>query len=110
MNKQISDLTGLILTITEKLSSNIGEGNSQSTASDKACARSDSGPSALEWFCTSFFGCLQNQASVLMVKVLRLQKKCTIQSESDKKPVTVSNSPALLFLRKAPKKSRTASQ
>ena len=41
MNKQISDLTGLVLALTEKLSSNIGEGNSQSTASDKACARSD---------------------------------------------------------------------
>ena len=40
MNKQISDLTGLVWALTEKLSSNIGEGNSQSTASDKACARS----------------------------------------------------------------------
>ena len=41
MNKQISDLTGLVLALIEKLSSNIGEGNSQCTASDKACARSD---------------------------------------------------------------------
>ena len=41
MNKQISDLTGLVLASIEKLSSNNGEGNSQSTASDKACARSD---------------------------------------------------------------------
>ena len=41
MNKQISDLTRLVLALTEKLSSNIGERNSQSTASDKACARSD---------------------------------------------------------------------
>ena len=40
MNKQISDLTGLVWALTEKLSSNIVEGNSQSTASDKACARS----------------------------------------------------------------------
>ena len=38
MNKQISDLTGLVLALTEKLSSNIGEGNSQSTASEKTCA------------------------------------------------------------------------
>ena len=42
MNKQISDLTGLVLALTEKLSSNVGEGNNQSTASDKTCARSDS--------------------------------------------------------------------
>ena len=41
MNKQISDLTGLVLALTEKLSSNVGEGNNQSTASDKTCARSD---------------------------------------------------------------------
>ena len=43
MNKQISDLTGLVLALTEKLSSNSGEGNNQSTASDKTCARSDRG-------------------------------------------------------------------
>ena len=41
MNKQISDLTGLVLALTEKLFSNVGEGNNQSTASDKTCARSD---------------------------------------------------------------------
>ena len=41
MNKQISELTGLVLALTEKLSSNNGEGNNQSTASDKTCARSD---------------------------------------------------------------------
>ena len=41
MNKQISELTGLVLALTEKLSSNPGEGNNQNTASDKACARSD---------------------------------------------------------------------
>ena len=41
MNKQTSDLTGLVLALTEKLSSNVGEGNNQSTASDKTCARSD---------------------------------------------------------------------
>ena len=41
MNKQISDLTGLLLASTEKLSSNSGEGNNQSTASDKTCSRSD---------------------------------------------------------------------
>ena len=41
MNKQISDLTGLVLALTDKLSSNSGEGNSQNTASTKTCARSD---------------------------------------------------------------------
>ena len=41
MNKQISDLTGLVFALIEKLSSNSGEGNNQSTASDKACARSN---------------------------------------------------------------------
>ena len=41
MNEQISDLTGLVLALTEKLSSNSGEGKNQSTASDKTCARSD---------------------------------------------------------------------
>ena len=41
MNKEISDLTGLVLALTEKLSSNVGEGNHQSKASDKTCARSD---------------------------------------------------------------------
>ena len=45
MNKQISDLTGLVLALTEKLSSNSGEGNCQNTASVKTCARSDSIPS-----------------------------------------------------------------
>ena len=44
MNEQISDLTGLVLALTEKLSSNSGEGNNQSTASDKTCARSDRDP------------------------------------------------------------------
>ena len=42
MNKQISDLTGLVLALTEKLSSNVGEGSKPSTASDKNCTRSDS--------------------------------------------------------------------
>ena len=42
MNKQISDLTGLVLALTEKLSSNVREGNNKSTASDKTCTRSDS--------------------------------------------------------------------
>ena len=41
MNKQISELTGLVLALTEKLSSNPGERNNQNTASDKTCARSD---------------------------------------------------------------------
>ena len=41
MNKQISDLTGLVLALTEKISSNVGEGNKPSTVSDKACTRSD---------------------------------------------------------------------
>ena len=39
--KQISDLTGLVLALTEKLSSNVGEGSKPSTASDKNCTRSD---------------------------------------------------------------------
>ena len=42
MNKQINELTGLVLASTDKLSSNIGEGNNQNTASDKTCARSNS--------------------------------------------------------------------
>ena len=41
MNKQISDLTGLVLALTEKISSNVGEGNKPSTVSDKTCTRSD---------------------------------------------------------------------
>ena len=41
MNKQISELTGLVLALTEKLSFNPGEGNNQNTASDKTCAHSD---------------------------------------------------------------------
>ena len=32
MNKQISDLTGLVLALTEKLFSNVGEGSKPSTA------------------------------------------------------------------------------
>ena len=43
MNKQISDLTGLVLALTGKISSNVGEGNKPSTASDKTCTRSDRG-------------------------------------------------------------------
>ena len=42
------------------------------------------GPSALEWFCTSFFGCLQNQVSVLMVKVLGLQKNAPFKARVTK--------------------------
>ena len=41
MNKQISDPTGLVLALTEMLSSNVGEGSKPSTASDKNCTRSD---------------------------------------------------------------------
>ena len=41
MNKQISDLTGLILALTEKLSSNVGEGSKPSTVPNKTCTRSD---------------------------------------------------------------------
>ena len=41
MYKQISDLTGLVLALTEKLTSNVGEGSKPSTASDKNCTRSD---------------------------------------------------------------------
>ena len=44
MNKQISDLISLVLALTEKISSNVGEGNKPSTASDKTCTRSDMGP------------------------------------------------------------------
>ena len=58
MNKQISDLTGLVLALTEKLSSNVGEGNNQSTASDKTCARSDKYGKGNHRFWVSIdFGC-----------------------------------------------------
>ena len=40
-NKQVSDLTGLVLALTEKLSSNVGEGSKPSTASNKTFTRSD---------------------------------------------------------------------
>ena len=42
MNRQITELTGLVLALTEKLSSNHGEGNDRNAASDKTCPRSDS--------------------------------------------------------------------
>ena len=42
MNRQINELTGLVLALTEKLSSNHGEGNDQNTVIDKTSARSDS--------------------------------------------------------------------
>ena len=42
MNRQITELTGLVLASTEKLSSNHGEGNDRNAASDKTCPRSDS--------------------------------------------------------------------
>ena len=41
MNRQINELTGLVLALTEKLSSNHGEGNDQNTVIDKANVRSD---------------------------------------------------------------------
>ena len=41
MNKQISDLTGLVLALTEKISSNVGEGNKPNTVPVKTCTRSD---------------------------------------------------------------------
>ena len=41
MNRQINELTGLVLALTEKLSSSHGEGNDQNTAIDKTSARSD---------------------------------------------------------------------
>ena len=41
MNRQISELTGLVLALTEKLSSTHGEGNDQNTVIDKTSARSD---------------------------------------------------------------------
>ena len=41
MNRQITELTGLVLALTEKLSSNHGEGNDRNAASDKTCPRSD---------------------------------------------------------------------
>ena len=41
MNRQINELTGLVLALTEKLSSNHGEGNDQNTVIDKTSARSD---------------------------------------------------------------------
>ena len=44
MNRQINELTGLVLALTEKLSSNHGEGNDQNAVTDKTSARSDSFP------------------------------------------------------------------
>ena len=44
MNRQIKELTGLVLALTEKLSSNHGEGNDQNTVVDKTNARSDKCP------------------------------------------------------------------
>ena len=41
MNRQIIELTGLVLALTEKLSSNHGEGNDQNAVTDKTTARSD---------------------------------------------------------------------
>ena len=41
MNRQINELTGLVLALTEKLSSNHGEGNDQNAVTDKTNARSD---------------------------------------------------------------------
>ena len=41
MNKQINELTGLVLALTEKLSSSHGEGNDQNTVTSKTSARSD---------------------------------------------------------------------
>ena len=41
MNRQINELTGLVLALTEKLSSNHGEGNDQNAVTDKPSARSD---------------------------------------------------------------------
>ena len=42
MNRQINELTGLVLALTEKLSSSHGEGNDQNTVIDNTNARSDS--------------------------------------------------------------------
>ena len=41
MNRQINELTGLVLALTEKLSSNHREGNDQNTVVDKTSVRSD---------------------------------------------------------------------
>ena len=41
MNRQINELTGLVLALTEKLSSNHGEGNDQNAVTDKTSERSD---------------------------------------------------------------------
>ena len=41
MNRQINELTGLVLALTEKLSSIHGKGNDQNTVIDKTSARSD---------------------------------------------------------------------
>ena len=41
MNRQINELTGLVLALTEKLSSSHGEGNDQNTVTSKTSARSD---------------------------------------------------------------------
>ena len=44
MNRQINELTGLVLALTEKLSSSHGEGNDQNTVTSKTSARSDTTP------------------------------------------------------------------
>ena len=41
MNRQINDLTGLVLALTEKITSNVGEGNGIISVSDKNGTRSD---------------------------------------------------------------------
>ena len=41
MNRQINELTGLVLALTEKLSSSHGEGNDQNAVISKTSARSD---------------------------------------------------------------------
>ena len=41
MNRQINDLTGLVLALTEKITSNVGEGNGINSVSDKNGTRSD---------------------------------------------------------------------
>ena len=50
MNRQINELTGLVLALTEKLSSNHGEGNDQNTVIDKTSARSDTKDSEKNFF------------------------------------------------------------
>ena len=58
MNRQINELTGLVLALTEKLSSSLGEGNDQNTVIDKTNARSDKGLDHMRRFLSPIMVCI----------------------------------------------------